>query len=198
MKQWECSVCGYIHTGEAPPDECPRCGADRSQFVEISTDDAERSVPETTTAPPASFNRIAGIVWKLHIHPIAVHIPNGVLPLSVFFLFIAAVFNLDEFSVAARCNMIFVVLAMPVVLISGYIDWKNRFGRKLTRLFIIKITCGFIVLGSSILSTGWQIFNPEAIRSASSGWLFFLLQLIMLGAAVLAGYCGGKLVFEKN
>ena len=33
MKKWECTVCGYIHEGPEPPDECPVCGADKSQFI---------------------------------------------------------------------------------------------------------------------------------------------------------------------
>ena len=35
MKKWECTVCGYIHEGEEPPDECPVCSADKSMFVEV-------------------------------------------------------------------------------------------------------------------------------------------------------------------
>jgi rubrerythrin len=25
--KWQCSVCGYTHTGDQPPARCPRCGA---------------------------------------------------------------------------------------------------------------------------------------------------------------------------
>jgi rubrerythrin len=32
-KKWKCTVCGYIHEGEEPPDKCPVCGAPASQFV---------------------------------------------------------------------------------------------------------------------------------------------------------------------
>ncbi len=28
MKKWKCTVCGYIHVGEEPPEECPVCGAE--------------------------------------------------------------------------------------------------------------------------------------------------------------------------
>ena len=27
MKTFVCSICGYIHTGDAAPDKCPQCGA---------------------------------------------------------------------------------------------------------------------------------------------------------------------------
>lgn len=32
MKKWICSVCAYVHEGDAPPDECPICGAPASAF----------------------------------------------------------------------------------------------------------------------------------------------------------------------
>jgi len=35
MKRWRCSVCGYIHTGEGPPEECPNCGASKEKFEEV-------------------------------------------------------------------------------------------------------------------------------------------------------------------
>lgn len=34
MKQWVCSVCGYVHTGDEAPDQCPQCKASKDKFVE--------------------------------------------------------------------------------------------------------------------------------------------------------------------
>ena len=31
--KWVCSVCGYIHTGENPPDKCPLCGVSKENFI---------------------------------------------------------------------------------------------------------------------------------------------------------------------
>jgi NAD(P)H-nitrite reductase large subunit/rubredoxin len=36
VKKWKCLVCGIIIEGEEPPKVCPVCGADSSQFVEVS------------------------------------------------------------------------------------------------------------------------------------------------------------------
>ena len=33
-KAWRCTVCGYVHRGPAPPDECPVCGAPKDAFEE--------------------------------------------------------------------------------------------------------------------------------------------------------------------
>ena len=27
-----CSVCGYVHEGENPPEKCPLCGVDKNLF----------------------------------------------------------------------------------------------------------------------------------------------------------------------
>ncbi len=35
-KKWRCTVCGYIHEGEEPPDTCPVCGASKDKFELIS------------------------------------------------------------------------------------------------------------------------------------------------------------------
>jgi len=34
MKKWVCSVCGYVHTGDTPPDVCPQCKVPASKFSE--------------------------------------------------------------------------------------------------------------------------------------------------------------------
>ena len=26
MAKWVCSVCGYTHEGDTPPEKCPQCG----------------------------------------------------------------------------------------------------------------------------------------------------------------------------
>ncbi|MEW5814876.1 MAG: NADH peroxidase [Spirochaetota bacterium] len=32
MKTFVCTVCGYVHTGEAPPAKCPQCGSPAEKF----------------------------------------------------------------------------------------------------------------------------------------------------------------------
>ena len=38
MKKWVCSVCGYVHEGDTPPDVCPTCKAPGSKFSEMKGD----------------------------------------------------------------------------------------------------------------------------------------------------------------
>ena len=34
MKKFTCSICGYVHEGETPPESCPTCKAPASKFIE--------------------------------------------------------------------------------------------------------------------------------------------------------------------
>ena len=49
-KRWRCTVCGYIHNGENPPEICPICGVDASYFELVSQ---EEEMKPTTEAKPS-------------------------------------------------------------------------------------------------------------------------------------------------
>lgn len=36
MTKFACSICGYVHQGDSPPDKCPQCGAAAEKFVQQS------------------------------------------------------------------------------------------------------------------------------------------------------------------
>ncbi len=38
MKKWRCGVCGYIHEGDEPPEECPNCSSPKDVFAEFGDD----------------------------------------------------------------------------------------------------------------------------------------------------------------
>ena len=41
MKKFRCTVCGYIHEGDAAPEKCPLCKAPASKFVEVEEQTAD-------------------------------------------------------------------------------------------------------------------------------------------------------------
>ena len=223
---WKCTVCGYIHTGDEPPETCPICGADRSMFVEVADKAAVAPEVSETAAPPEqgkagpqadsgtetppaegretngkpSFGRWdpwLDRLGRLHAHPIAVHIPNGVLPVSVGFLLLAALFDSTLLSRVALCNLIVVTFSMPVVLFTGWVDWQRRFGGHMTHVFRVKMICGAIVSATALAAVIWMLIAPEvAIGAGKHKFPFLLLNLAMLAAAATAGFFGGKLVFR--
>ncbi len=36
MAKWKCSVCGYVHEGEQPPEKCPVCKQPADKFVKLN------------------------------------------------------------------------------------------------------------------------------------------------------------------
>ena len=91
--------------------------------------------------------------------------------------------------------MIIVVLVMPKVLFTGYNDWKQRLGGNLTNLILTKMICGATVLLMGIFVVVWRWIDPMvALASSSSRMIYLFLHLVILVAAVIAGYLGGKLI----
>ena len=219
MKRWKCSVCGYIHTGPEPPNKCPVCGAEKRQFeaVDAETSQIKESVskayPGKKTDPSAvhtqetltrtghfvfQFSAPMAFISRLHGHPIAVHIPNGVLPLGFLFTLFAIASNSEAFAIAAAYNMAFVCLSMPIVLITGLIDWYNRFNANWAKIFSIKLICGIVVGVLSLIITLMWFSQPSIYVDWSPRLLVFLsLNLVNLAAAATAGFFGGKLVFKE-
>ena len=210
MRKWKCTVCGYIHEGDEPPEKCPVCGADRSKFVEfdpalegedkpVSNKHQEadsKSEPQATMAVTA-YDRLFDLMVKHHVHPVSVHIPNGVLPVSVIFIVLAVAFNCSGLSQAAFYNLVFVVLAMPLVLFSGYIEWRKKYGGELTSLFIVKMICAAVVSLSAVILVVWLMVDPHvATQPSYRKGSFLFINVVMLAAAGVAGFLGGKLVFK--
>ncbi len=132
---------------------------------------------------------------KYHAHPITVHIPNGVLPVAVLFLVLSMLFQATGLEAASFYNMIIVVLVMPKVLFTGYNDWKLRLGGNLSNLILTKMICGATVLLMGLSLVVWRWMDPMvALASSPSRMTYLILHLIILGAAALAGYLGGKLI----
>jgi len=216
MKQWQCSICKYIHKGENPPEKCPVCNADASKFIEINKastmetpikkeshaikprpDEFEKK--EVLKPPPAiketGFKKIESLLVKHHAHPVSVHTPNGILPAAVILWLLAWIFDYDLLSRVAFINLIFVTIALPFVIFTGIIEWKKKYNGALTLIFKLKILAVTVTSVSCVISLVWFLINPD-ILSSPKALIFIFINIIMLIAAGIAGHIGGKLVFK--
>ncbi len=204
QKRWKCTVCGYIHSGATPPDSCPICKAGPEKFIEIDG----AGEPIVGSAGPVAASLSAGpvltkkpgllvrMIMALHVHPISVHFPNGLLPVALIFLALSVFFGLASFETAGYYNLIFVLLTMPVVLGSGYLEWQNRYQGARTFLFLAKISCSVVVTVALIALVLWWYIDPHVAAADSPVRLiYFGIAAVMVGAAGIAGHLGGKLVF---
>ncbi len=208
-KYWKCTICGYIHQGYEAPEECPLCKVGPDKFIEVDEDGKEVKAKDPLTKPlpdkqggkkkGEKKSILVRLNSRLHLHPISVHFPNGILPLALLLLIGALSLGIKSFEVAAYYNMIFVLATMPVVLGTGFIEWKERFRSAKTLLFITKIFCAGIVTICLSVMVLWRFIMPDVAGVDSPYRLIYLIiGLVMVGAAGIAGHLGGKLVFNSR
>ncbi|MBT8359404.1 MAG: DUF2231 domain-containing protein, partial [Deltaproteobacteria bacterium] len=113
------------------------------------------------------------------------------------FLFIAILFGIAGFEKAAFYNLVFVLLTMPVVLLTGYTEWQNRYKGLRSKIFITKIIASIVVTIILTIMVIWRFADPQIAESANR-WVYLLLGIVMVGAVGLAGHLGGTLVHESR
>ena len=102
----------------------------------------------------------------------------------------------DKREYSAYYNLIFVLIMLPVVMLTGFIEWQKRYKGIKTPIFITKIICSIIVIASANVLVLWRVIDPAVASVGSPSPLMYLgIAAVMLGAAGIAGHLGGKLVF---
>ncbi len=193
MKVWQCIVCKYIHKEEKPPEKCPICNVSARQFKKIQElPDASKPNPDMKES---GLEKIYSILVKHHAHPVSVHTPNGILPVTVVLWIAAWLFNYDILSKAAFINIAFVIIALPLVIFTGVLEWKKKYNSSFTKAFKLKILSATLTCVLCGINFVWYLLNPDVLSSVFA-WLFILVNIIMVAFAGLAGHIGGKLVFK--
>ena len=223
--RWRCRVCGHVHSGDTAPQACPVCQAAADQFIimdgeiepsPLAGDAAPQTVEEpaakevaptsepapTISAPVAPQPKPgigARIIMALHLHPILVHFPNGILPVVLILLALGVFFGVGKFEATAYYNMVAVLISLPLVLATGYVEWKNRYRKAKTFLFVTKIFCSVVASLCLVVLVAWRYFVPGvATPDSPSRLIYFIIAAVMVGAIGMAGHLGGKLVFATR
>ena len=182
--RWRCTICNYIHEGPEPPGVCPICGAGKEAFV-----------PEVDG--PEHYNRgLAGLIEKLHLHPVAAHFPNGALPLAFLAWLVYLVLGDSSFERTSFYLMLVATLAVPFTGFTGWSDAKHRFGTTTTGVFPEKKIWSFVLTGVTLGMAGWRLsLGWTHVPSGAEIAVFTVLLGAATGIAARLGMLGGKLVF---
>lgn len=207
----KCPVCGvgsekFVLLEETggpdvpPPAPTKKAAKPTAKTADTAKTSVEKPAPKPAEPSPAAppkngYERIIGLMVKHHAHPVSVHFPNGILPAAVVLFILAWMFNSDLFVKAGFINLIFVILALPLVLFSGIIEWKTKYNQALTTLFKIKIMAAALTASACLISVVWYLIDP-LVLSSPKAWMFILINVVMLASAGIAGHIGGKLVFK--
>lgn len=109
MKQWRCTVCGYIHEGQTPPDTCPVCGVG-PEFFELVE---EAEIKEVKQESPNNAPDIVNLIEKKD--PDA--IKSAIYKIS-YGLFVVTSFRGEHINGQAA-NTVFQITSDPVTIAIG-------------------------------------------------------------------------------
>src|SRR5690606_38548768 len=146
---------------EPPAETTPQKEAPPAAQKSTQTESASQESPMDTFKREIAASKYTQMLTRWHAHPIAVHVPNGVLPMSVLFTLLAALFSSSSLAIAAQYNIGFVAISMPLVIGTGVVDWINGFKGRMTHVFRVKMVCAGIVTLLSFMLTVWGIVQPE-------------------------------------
>ncbi|MCP4670811.1 MAG: rubredoxin, partial [Desulfobacula sp.] len=190
------------HKGNFPPDKCPVCNVGAKKFkeideipVEVETSNGKLTKKKSKTIKTNNFKKIKSLLVKHHAHPVAVHTPNGLLPVAVILWLFAWFFDSQLLAKTAFINQIFVLISLPFVIVTGVFEWQKKYNQAYTMMFKIKILTAALASIACLISTVWFLVDPEILFSTRA-WGFMLINIIMLADAGVAGHIGGKLVFK--
>lgn len=135
---------------------------------------------------------------NVHYHPMFVHFPQALFPVSfaAFLLYIAT--GTRELEVGSFVTAAFGAAVTPLTTLTGFLDWKIRYKGYMTSVFKIKITGAFVLIGLSVPAVLLRALVPDAISLplGSPGWIYGALLAACVVANVVLGHYGGKLVFH--
>jgi len=187
-KQWKCTVCGYIHEGAEPPETCPICGADRSQFILLEQEKGPGGEPA---------GLLHDLIATFRLHPVAAHFPNGLMPTAALFLLLSLVIAMPALETAAFWLILVVVAVVPVSLGSGLYAWKTYFSGLRAPIFIKKIVLALTLLCLGLTAIALRYGQPDLLASANwRGGLYLGCLAGMLGCVSLLGHFGAKLALQ--
>jgi len=180
--KWKCTVCGYIHEGNEPPDFCPVCGSERSMFIPF----------EQTKS--GFFQDMAA---TFILHPVAAHFPNGLIPTAALFLLLALGLDSAHLEHAAFYLLAVVLFIIPVSMASGIHDWQKRFHGERASIFYKKIGLASALFIFVLAAVGIRYQGSSLVTEAGIGkWVYVGLVLGMSPIVALLGHYGAKLAFQ--
>lgn len=204
QRRWRCTVCGYIHTGDAPPEVCPVCGVGSEKFVAINetASATESAVPMEDKGqpnqPPQSktMSFIDEMKASFKPHPVAAHFPNALIPTLGLFLAMTVVLRVKSLDHGIYLLLGVICLSAIATLSTGIYSWQRHFSGARTKIFHCKLMLGVCLVLICLEMFYLRFSNAEIFTSFGISTLFFLvLAAAALFCVTLLGHYGGMLVF---
>ena len=138
---------------------------------------------------------------KIHWHPFSVHFPSVFYPFAVFMLIVYLFTNNRDIEKISHYSLWAATLTNLFAIVSGFVDWKNRYRSNLVPVFVQKIGISLFTFEISALCLCWRFVNPDILMSdntlsTSNVYKYIYIGLVLSLAPAIghAGHLGGKLI----
>jgi len=132
------------------------------------------------------------------IHPIFVAFPAALFPsaFGAFCLYWAT--GTREFEAGAFVCALFGLVAAPMTMATGFLDWWTHYKAYMTSVFRIKIVGAFVLMALAVPAVLLRTFHSDlaVLPLVGLGWVYLGLLAACTATVVVLGYYGGKLVFH--
>lgn len=189
-RTWRCTVCGYLHAGEVPPQSCPLCHATADKFVLV--DDA----PEKGTIIARMLDELGQMRRAFVPHAVFSHFPVALIPTAVLFHLLFLVTGQYLLELVGSAVLLVAGVSVPLTLVTGLSAWEKRFGAVRAPIFLKKNTLARALLLLCWTAVLWRWLDPQVLTGGGlPAFLFVVLDLLLLACVTLLGHYGGVLVF---
>ena len=133
------------------------------------------------------YKTLASIGYTEPIHPVATHIPMGMILGG--FLFAVASFKWEAVKETAHHCFILALAFLPITIILGIMDWQYRLAGTVSPYIVTKLVLAgtiAILLGCTVYLYRKGKLGPRA---------FMILYTLCLLNAIGLGFIGGRLAY---
>lgn len=134
-------------------------------------------------------------IMGIHPHPITAHftVAYGVLvPILSILFFLTGKWSFESLSYTL---LLLAFFSSPFTAISGYISWRIKFEKRLTKVFVTKIRFTILFIVVLGICCFWRAIDPDILIDRSFlSYIFLALEMSLLPIIVILGHTGGKLV----
>jgi ribose/xylose/arabinose/galactoside ABC-type transport system permease subunit len=119
------------------------------------------------------------------------------MPVGAVFFYLALLTGNRDLERAAFFVLVAVLLTTPVAGVTGFFDWKRRYGGRKVPIFHRKIGLALGLFALASAGAVLRALNPTLFeRGGGPLFVYALIVTATLPLLVLLGHWGGKLVFE--
>ncbi len=193
MTAWRCTVCGYQHEGEFPPEFCPLCHATADKFERIE------GVADNRSLAGSFGEELRQMRETFAPHAVSAHFPAALIPTCVLFLALAAVYGYRPLEFSAFALLVVIVFSIPLTMLTGFFLWRKNYQQSRSTIFQRKIALAWVLLLVALSTLLWRLLIPDVLERGGAGLVLYLgLNCLMLVCVTMLGHYGGLLVAAKR